>query len=300
MNKMDQKNLRFQYIIPAYNLSPLNITNLIHRLPLKMKLPLIIYNDDLKSPTLKKIKELENKGKLSSIIIPFQVGKTEAIRRGIEEILKNKNIDIDIIIQVDGRQKQPPEDIESLISIFQKSEYDMIIANRYSYQDISNQQHRKTISSTISSIIQVLTGISIPDPVCGTRGYRIKLAKKFLKLRGFGYGLEIEQLIIAGLIGAKVSSVPIHSKQQENFTLAEKIEDNFMTIISYLKELKISNEVKIMLCYILSQIKMRNDFICDLTPLGIPKVIKANIINTPFGCAYTLSTILYKNNRNTK
>lgn len=289
MKRTKAISLRFRYLIPAYRLSRANIINVLTRLPYTTSLPLVVYNDDINSPTLSQIQDLESNGKATLLLLPHQVGKAEAVRQGLAEILQDENIEA--VVQVDGRQKQPPEDVALLMMHLQESGADMVIANRYAFQNLSNAPHRKIISSSLSAIVQALTGISVPDAACGTRAYRIPLARKFLKLRSFGYGLEVEQLIIAGLTSSRVLHVPVHSKPQENYTPAEKIEDNLMSLISYSAELKIPDKAKDILCYILAQIKQRRDFTCDLSPLGIPKHINAHAIVSPTGYYYTLLNV---------
>jgi hypothetical protein len=282
------EKLRIRALIPAYSLSPANISNLINRLPEEAGIPLVVYNDVPDSNTLIRLRELEITGKIQTLILPFQVGKAEAVRRGLVELLKDENIDA--IVQVDGRQKQPPEDVSVLIEHLKNSNVDMVIANRYAYQNLESDPHRKIASSVFSGIIRHFTGIDIPDAVCGTRIYRVKLAKAFLRLRSFGYGLEAEQLVIASLAHASVSYAPIHSAPQENYTPAEKIEDNLMVFLAYANELAIDYSAKATLCYIQSQIKQRRAFKCDLTGIGIDKQIIGEPVVLPNGFGYTLSS----------
>jgi hypothetical protein len=73
-----------------------------------------------------------------------------------------------------------------------------------------------------------------------------------------------------------------------------------MTIISYSAELKMSNEAKAVLCHILAEIKKRNDFICDLSPLGISKHISAHVVSSQSGHGYSLSSVASEENISSK
>jgi hypothetical protein len=233
------------------------------------------------------LRELEASKKIRLLVLPFQVGKAEAIRRGLIRLLREK--DIDAVVQIDGRQKQPPEDVSVLIDCFKKSGADMVVANRYAYKDKKLDRHRITISTTLAGIIKYFTGIDIRDAACGMRIYRVKLARQFLQLRSFGYGLEAEQLIIASLNKAQVIHAPIHSKPQEIYTSAEKIEDNLIALLAYAKELSMNNDAKATLSYFLFNIKQRNIFNCNLKAIGIDKQIKGKPVTSSGEWGYTLS-----------
>ena len=248
--------------------------------------PLFVFNDGPSAATLQRLKELRDRGALHLLQMPYQVGKAEAVRRGLSVLLDGS---IEGVVQVDGRQKQPPEDVALLIRHLEESHADIVIADRYTKQDLSQNHHRVVVSSALSRIISVVTGISVPDAACGTRAYRASLAARFLTLRGFGYGLEAEQLVIASLMSAKVSHVPVRSRPQEDHTPAEKIEDNICSLLAYADDLRMSDSMRQCLCYILSAVKARKSFSCDLRALGIQQRIRARFVVASKGQSYSLS-----------
>ena len=254
-------------IIPAYGLSEEEIRRTAAGLHFFNSKPLVIVNDD--SETLHSdVRNLEEKGFIQAIHIPLQIGKAEAIRRGLREVLKDS--DLEIVVQVDGDLKQDIGDVEPLIDYMKKTEAQMVVANRYAYQDLNSQHHRKSIAEILSKSISMITPYEIPDTVCGMRAYDKLLAQIFAKSKSFGYGIEIEQLILAASVNASVSTFEVHSNKQSNFTNVEKIEDNLFALNLHLDALKISDGMKNYAANALVKIKARQSFTLDLSMLGVP------------------------------
>lgn len=275
-------------LIPAFRLSPMEIAEILVKLPRAYELPLVVYNDD-DAPLHAYLESLEMDGRLHVVSIPFQVGKAEAVRRGLQVLLETSTADI--VVQLDGHLKQPPEEIAGLVQGLTKTGLNMVVANRYALQSMDDQEHRVTIAGLISMIIEQLTGYRLHDVVCGTRAYVRDLATHFLHLRSFGYGLEVEEILIASSLGASVGEWPIHSKRQESATSAEKIEDNIYALISYGHEIRMPNTVRATLSFMLSQIKQRRSFEIDLTVFGNSGRIRFDHAGEtgPVGGGYSLS-----------
>lgn len=146
-----------------------------------------------------------------------------------------------------------------------------------------------SISNVFASILEYITGFVLSDIACGARVYVSSLAKEFTKLRGFGYALEVEQLLVASLLELSVIDYPIHSKLQACSTNAEKIEDNLFMLINYANELKISTISRATLCFMMTQVKRRKSFEIDMKAFNKNYLSRFNYIgeNMPFVDGYT-------------
>jgi hypothetical protein len=262
-------------LLPAFRLSTEEIYMTITKLPKNFEPPLIVLNDD-NIEMAEYLSNLSKLHKIKLINIPYQIGKSEALRQGIKLLLQES--DANIILQFDGRLKQPVQQLPSMIEMMHKEKLDMIVGDRYTKQDMIGQDHRKASSGLMSLIIKNLTGYDLKDAVCGTRAYMRELADHFINMRCFGYGAEIEQLLIAKTKSYNVSSYPLETNRQADVTNAEKIEDSVFAIINYANELEMKDSVRNTLNYILSQIKRRNTFDINLSVFGIESNIKLRYV----------------------
>jgi hypothetical protein len=149
----------------------------------------------------------------------------------------------------------------------------MIIGNRYAFSDLEKQTHRIAAINWVSSIIRCVTGYQIVDTLCGMRMYSRELSEQLLKIRSFGYGLELEQILIAGKIKFNIDNHPIHSNIQHNETNAEKMEDNLYALICYCYDLRYSNDIRHVLNYALAMTKRRMSYQIDLSTFGSKGVV---------------------------
>lgn len=262
-------------LIPAYNLSSAQITRIIEGLPKDYETPTIVYNDQ-DTHLHEYLDSLKTKGRVQVVYIPFQVGKAEAVRHGLQALLKTSTAQI--IVQIDGRAKQPLEEVFGVVQKLIETGSHIAVGNRYKLQDMRDQVHRKTISCIFSAILESTTGIKLQDTVCGLRAYIRELAVRFCYLRSFGYGLEIEQLLITATHGMTVIDCPVQSNRQEDATNAEKIEDNLYTLINYGHELKMSDNIRAVLCFMLVKLKQRQIFEVDLSAFGRSEQVRFNYV----------------------
>lgn len=258
-------------LLPAFRISKDEINKVISQIPKHFEPPLIVLNDDVDEIT-QYVSILAQSQKIRFLHIPYQVGKTEALRQGIKLLLQES--DANLIAQIDGRAKQPAWQLTPLVEIIQKDRVDMVIGDRYSKQSMVGQDHRKAGTSLMGLMVRHLTGYDLPDAVCGTRVYVRELATQFLNMRCFGYGAEIEQLLIAAIHSSKVSSYPLETNRQADLTNTEKIEDNVFALLNYANEIGMSDKVRSTLSFILSQLKRRKTFDVDLSVFGGDKTIQ--------------------------
>jgi hypothetical protein len=168
------------------------------------------------------ISNLDRTSRVIPVVLKSQVGKAEALRRGFLYIAQN--LTVDLVAQADARGKQSLLGLEPMIDQLKKG-LDLVTANRYASQNLSQQPHRTAIRVFFSTIMNSCFNLNFEDYLCGTRVYTEELSKHFQSSSAFGYGLEIEQLIVASQMECKTATVGIESNLQNNFTEAEKIED---------------------------------------------------------------------------
>jgi hypothetical protein len=262
-------------LLPAYRLSREEIDMVIAVFPDSFEPPLIVLNDD-NSEIEGYLRDLSKSLKIRLIHIPYQIGKTEALRQGIKALLQQS--DANIFVQFDGRSKQPVCQLSSMIELFHKEQLDMVVGDRYTKQNMVGQNHRKAGSGLMGLIINNVTGYDLKDAVCGTRAYVRDLANHFISMRCFGYGAEIEQLLIARTRSCKVSSYPLETNRQADETNAEKIEDSIFALINYASELELRDSVRNTLNYILSHIKRRKTFDVNLSVFGVDSSVRLKYV----------------------
>lgn len=261
--------IRVKPLLPAYQLSEQEVKKILTGLPTNFDRPTIVVNDE--SDEMNSSFSLF-RDQIDLVIIPFQVGKAEAIRRGLLSILEDTRVEF--IVQFDGRSKLPVTQLSKMVDFMTKHDIDLLVGDRYSKQDLTDQPHRKQAINVISQIVKQITGYSLSDIVCGTRVYNRSAAHIFSNIRSFGYGIEAEQIVLAALHDLKVMNFPLQSNRQADQTNAEKIEDTFQTFICYADALNISNDVRAALCRIMVLLKKRRDFSIDLADFGGIGIVK--------------------------
>lgn len=252
-------------LIPVYHSSVAEVSHLLKFLPNNFGIPLIIFNDNDYEVEFY-LRSLEESKKIQLLHIPYQVGKARAVQLGLQYILKNS--DAEVFLQVSARSKQPMGQVISLVEHLLASQAHMVVGNRYKLQDMEGQIHRMTVASFFSIIVRYITGYELIDTVCGTRVYFRSLAEEFACGRSFGYGLEMEELLIAAIKGYRVADYPLESNRQADSTNAEKLEDNMFALISYAHEMNLSTTLKNSFHHVLSHLKRRKSFDVNLQPFG--------------------------------
>jgi hypothetical protein len=254
-----KSDLLISCIIPMHDATSDKISQLRKRLSPRISELCIVINDSTHQATRQQILN-------DSVIIlevPFQVGKQQAFLIALEYVLNKSQCDV--VVQTDSRLKQPPEEIEKLLDRLCETDSEMVIADRYTNQFMESQRHRIGITNMISSILSAITPYKIVDASCGTRVYSIKAAAVFRKMHGFGYGLEVEQILMCALHGFAIESIPVTSNTQYSSTNAGKIEDVLYVLISYCSRLGPTKAISNELCRILLMVKRRETFEVDLS-----------------------------------
>lgn len=254
-----KSDLHISCIVPMHDATSDKIGKLRKRLSPRISELCIVINDSTYQVTRQQI----SNDSLSVLEVPHQVGKQQAFLIALEYILDKSQIDV--VVQTDSRLKQPPEEIENLLDRLCETDSEMVIADRYSNQFMESQLHRNGITNMISSILSAITPYKIVDASCGTRVFSTKAAAVFRQMHGFGYGLEVEQILMCAVHGFEIKSIPVASNTQHNSTNAGKIEDVLYVLISYCSRLSPALAIRNELCRILLMVKRRETFEVDLS-----------------------------------
>jgi hypothetical protein len=240
-------------LVPTFRMTGREIDELVAKLDPVVDRFLFVINDH--DPVLRKRVSDRESNRISGLYLDFPVGKAEAIRRGLMKILRE---DYDIVLQVDGHQKQDAAQVPALLDELVHSGADMLVANRYGIRAASDS-HRVALTSLMQQMVRLSTGYNLTDTVCGTRAYNLQLASIFAaNVRSFCYGLEIEQLILASRTTAEVRGFPVESSPQSPHTAAEKLEDNFAVLLFY--DQWFTAEQRTNLSGLITALKMRASF----------------------------------------
>lgn len=193
--------------------------------------------------------------------MPYAVGKTEAVRVGLEQALEHT--DAQVFGQIDCHLKQEPWQMVRLFNGLRESGADLVIADRYAQQDLrSHQRHRATLAAFWSLVVEQVTGIRVADAAAGMRAHTRQVSETFVRgLRGSGYGLEAEQLALASTHGMAVETVAVQSTRQADSTSAAKLEDNVGGLLAHAPDLLITHELRAALSHLMWRLKRRESFV---------------------------------------
>lgn len=123
---------------------------------------------------------------------------------GVNTCLKEN---ADIIVNMDGDNQYPGDEIEKLVLPLIEKRADICIGNRQT-DTISHFSPLKKILQRIGSrVVRKLSGVNVPDAVSGFRAMNRKAALNLSILSSFSY--TIEMLIQAGNLQLCVTHVPI-------------------------------------------------------------------------------------------
>jgi hypothetical protein len=248
--------MRVALLVPMSSLSKREILQFFNTIPRWISTLVCVVNGD----NLYAVADAPRPPELSLtvVVLSDSVGKAEAIRRGLLAI---ESIDaIDWVAQADGRGKQALSELYRLRDEMLLQNADLTIANRYGKQNLKRQRHRQAIGRFFREIIESVYGLRLTDYFCGTRLYTREMSRHFISGQSFGYGLELEQLIIACKLNATVAEVPVKSNLQNNFTETEKIEDVFHLLLQMIPMKPDRLMLREVLSICLHKIKRRDTF----------------------------------------
>ena len=198
--------MRVGIIIPAHNVQ--NTLSTVVDRSSSYASCIVIINDGSTDATQKVAQDLAvRNSKVMILTNETNIGKSETIKRGLAELVGNE--EVNCILQIDADMEHDPDDIPTLFSSMNAN--DMVIGNRYS--DVHMDPHRNNIHFLSSLLVHKLTSYALNDPFCGFRLYTKAMGRCFARyLSASGYSLELEQIILAKAVDARITETNISSK----------------------------------------------------------------------------------------
>ncbi len=141
---------------------------------------LCFVNDGSTDNTLQVLRKLRdsNPDNISIYNCPKNGGKAEAVRQGMNHILKDRQFDF--VGYLDADLSTDFRDFDDLVQTMEHSDFKIVSGSRIMRvgADIRKGSTRQFISKTINSIIRTILKMPIKDSQCGAKLMRRGLAKK--------------------------------------------------------------------------------------------------------------------------
>ena len=174
------------------------------RIPKINKIETLVVDDGSTDKTLK----VARKHRVKHFVIHHQnQGLAKSFADGLDEAL---HLGADIIVNTDGDNQYPQEDIPRLIKPIMDGKADMVVADRQTDKIAHFSRGKKFLQKFGSSVVRIFSGVNVPDAVSGVRAYCRDAA---LHLNIFtDYTYTIETLIQAGKKKLQVVSVKVKTR----------------------------------------------------------------------------------------
>lgn len=218
--------------IPCYNEEetlPLVVGSIPKSLPNIDIIETLIIDDGSTDDTVRIAQEL---GVTHIVRHKKNSGLVAAFKSGIDACLENG---ADIIVNTDGDNQYPQQDIGRLIDPILEGTHDIVVGDR----QVSKISHfsplKKFLQKFGSKVVQIAADTEIVDAPSGFRAYSRKAALSMTLVTSFSYTLET--LIQAGKKGLLVTYIPIttNPKTRESRLFKNIFEHVFKSIITILR-----------------------------------------------------------------
>ena len=134
-------------------------------------------------------------------------GLAAAFQTGLDACL---SLGADIIVTTDGDGQYAGADIERLIAPILEGRADIVVGDRR----VSAAKHfavgKRQLQTIGSAVVRLLSGMAIPDAVSGFRAFSRTAASQINVLSSYSH--TTETLMLAGVHGLRVASVPVASR----------------------------------------------------------------------------------------
>ncbi len=141
---------------------------------------------------------------------PHHVGLATAFAAGLNASLE---YGADIIVNTDADNQYAAADIEKLIQPILEKKADIVIGDRGVAHHPEFSPLKRLLQKWGSKVLEMTSGLEIPDATSGFRAYSREAALKTIVLSGYTYTLET--LIQAGSKGLAVQYVPVRTNPQK-------------------------------------------------------------------------------------
>lgn len=213
-------------------------------------------------------------------------GQSEAIRTGLQKILQDS--EVGFIIESDADKDQDPKDGKRFLQYFHQNQINpdnpvLLIGDRYTPPEFRTPiEYRRCINDLQLALFSQF-GCPVRDTVSGLRAYTSSFAKAILeKSKSNNYGIHTEEVVIAGLIGAKVDNIDLsYSRPRDPFTKAGKLVEILDAILCHDQELRKKGHAHIvnLVKYVQERMKLHQpSFSFDSTVLGLPGTVEFTLV----------------------
>ncbi len=117
----------------------------------------------------------------------------------------------DIIVNIDADGQYCGQDIPALIQPILNGQADVVVGNRQTHALSHFSPAKRLLQRLGSKVVQVASGLAIPDAVSGFRAYSREAALRMFVTPHFSY--TVQTLIQAGKLGLAVTSVPVIARE---------------------------------------------------------------------------------------
>ena len=134
------------------------------------------------------------------------MGKGHAVRTGVLAATG------DLILFTDCDNAYGTEILEKMVGIFSENDADIVVGSRNLSKDGYEGYTflRKIMSKTYIKVIAIAAGFKLSDSQCGIKGFHREIAHKIFRnceVNRFAFDLEV--LMIAGKLNAKIAEMPV-------------------------------------------------------------------------------------------
>lgn len=200
--------MKLVIIIPCLN-EEKTLPDVLHTIPKKIpgisKIETIVIDD---GSTDKTIPIAKKHGVNHLIIHRKNKGLARSFADGIEEALR---LGADIIVNTDGDNQLPQEDIPRLIKPILDNKADMVIGDRQTQKIKYFQLHKKILQKVGSQVVSFVAGVDLPDAVSGFRAYSRSTAMRLNIFTNYSY--TIETLVQIGQRRKRIATIPIKTRE---------------------------------------------------------------------------------------
>jgi glycosyltransferase involved in cell wall biosynthesis len=150
-------------------------------------------------------------------------GLARAFRTGLDVCLR---LGADIIVNTDGDNQYPQEDIPRLIAPILSGAADIVIGDRQTWTIPEFSPVKKALQALGSHVVRAVSGTSVADAPSGFRAYSHDAALRMVSLTNFSY--TVENVIQAGKLGLTTMNVPVETHPQTRSSRLKKSNWDFI------------------------------------------------------------------------
>lgn len=190
--------------IPAYN-EEATIAEVVHDIPRSIpgidRVEALIIND---GSTDRTVECAQDAGADHILSLPYNRGLAFGFQAGLDACVRQG---ADIIVNTDGDNQYPGEQIPALIEPILLGQADVVIGDRQVDQVKHFSARKRLLERFGSWVVRAASGTAVPDAPSGFRAYSREAALRLFVTSDFSYTLD--NLIQAGKRGLKVAHVPV-------------------------------------------------------------------------------------------